>query len=170
MLKKGRIFFSWSPTYVVCVVKRGFVEPCKMILCSKIPCLGWISRLFTRFFLPKNVCWTSASKLILELRFLRGFFPVKPSWLFEIMLTVIFTVKKRDLIRAGGEKKSWQRQNLRNSNKLDQHKPCAYIYSRSQSFDFWIYDYTASAVVDWSVFQSRKKYAIGCSWRCNSKS
>jgi hypothetical protein len=30
LIKRGN-FFSWSPTYIFCVVKRGFVEYCKNV-------------------------------------------------------------------------------------------------------------------------------------------
>jgi hypothetical protein len=50
---KRAIFFQLVST-LFCEVKRGFVEPCKMFQCSKLPCLGWRSadfcfRLVLRF-------------------------------------------------------------------------------------------------------------------------
>jgi hypothetical protein len=49
MLKKGQILCC---TYV----RRGFVEPCRMFLCSKLPCLGWRSAdFFQGFIFTKNV-------------------------------------------------------------------------------------------------------------------
>jgi hypothetical protein len=51
-LEKGDNFFQLIST-LFCVVKRGFVEPCKMFLRSKLPCLGWRSADFVQGFLPK---------------------------------------------------------------------------------------------------------------------
>jgi hypothetical protein len=67
--KKGRIFFSWTPTYFV-LWGEVLLSPVKIFYCSKLPCLGWRSALFTRVFFAKNVCWTSANILVLVLRFL----------------------------------------------------------------------------------------------------
>jgi hypothetical protein len=68
MLQKGRFFQLVSNQF--CVVRRRFVESCKMFLCCKLPCLGWRSSDFLQgFFFTKNVCWTSANVLVIVLRF-----------------------------------------------------------------------------------------------------
>jgi hypothetical protein len=58
ILEKRGEFFQLICT-LFCVVKRGFVDPCKSFLRSKLP---WsrveISRLFTRVFFAQNVCRT----------------------------------------------------------------------------------------------------------------
>jgi hypothetical protein len=68
MLKKGEFFQLVSNLF--CVVKRGFVEPCKMFLCSKLPCLGGDLQTFYKVFFSKNVCWTSGNLIVLVIRFL----------------------------------------------------------------------------------------------------
>jgi hypothetical protein len=55
LLKKGRIFFSWSPTYFVLYVWTGFVESCKMFLCTKLPFLGWRSEDFLQDFFRQKM-------------------------------------------------------------------------------------------------------------------
>jgi hypothetical protein len=46
MLKKGEFFFSWSPTYFV-LQGEVLLSPVNMLLCSKLPCLGWRSAVVT---------------------------------------------------------------------------------------------------------------------------
>jgi hypothetical protein len=46
--KEGNFFQLVSNLF--CAEKRGFVEPSKMFLCSKLPCLGWRSADFLQGF------------------------------------------------------------------------------------------------------------------------
>jgi hypothetical protein len=90
MLKKGPNFFQLVSN-LFCVLKRGFVEPCKMFLCSKLPCLGRRSADFLQVFFAKNVCWANANILILVLRFLWSTLSPSPS----LSLTHSFSLSPR---------------------------------------------------------------------------
>jgi hypothetical protein len=70
-LKKGRIFFSWSPPYFV-KWREVLKTPQKSILWRKLPFLGRveISQFFTRRSFPKNICRTCANILVQYQRFL----------------------------------------------------------------------------------------------------
>jgi hypothetical protein len=65
MLKKGRILY--------CKYREVLLSPVKMILCSKLPCVGWRSADFLKGFFAKNVCLTSTNILVLALRLLCSF-------------------------------------------------------------------------------------------------
>jgi hypothetical protein len=57
MFEKRRLFSG------DCEGNRGFVDPWKMFLWSKLPCLGWISVQFYKVLFPpqKNICRTCAN-------------------------------------------------------------------------------------------------------------
>jgi hypothetical protein len=59
MLKKGQIFYSWSPPYFV-KWREVLLSPVKMILCSKLPCLGWRSAYFLQGFIPLWINYLSS--------------------------------------------------------------------------------------------------------------
>jgi hypothetical protein len=54
MLKKTGEFFRLVSN-LFCVLKRVFVEPCKMFLCSKLSCLGWRSAGFLQCVLSPKI-------------------------------------------------------------------------------------------------------------------
>jgi hypothetical protein len=62
ILKKRANFFQLVSD-LFCVVKRGFIEPCKNVLCNKLPYMYRvdISRFLTRCSFPKNICKTCAN-------------------------------------------------------------------------------------------------------------
>jgi hypothetical protein len=77
---------------------------------------------------------------------------------------------RRDLLSRFYFSQSWH-----NWHRLTEDPGSISQFLRSQSCDFCIYNYNASVVVAYSVFQSRWKYfcfqnALCYSWRCNSKS
>jgi hypothetical protein len=69
MLENMGNFFQ-PVSALFCEAKRGFVEPCKMFHCSKLPCLGWRSADFYKVFFAQNVCKSSSNMCFLVLRFL----------------------------------------------------------------------------------------------------
>jgi hypothetical protein len=54
ILKKRANFFQLVSD-LFCVVKRGFIEPCKNVLCNKLPYIGWISADFWRGVLSPKI-------------------------------------------------------------------------------------------------------------------
>jgi hypothetical protein len=64
--KKGDFFHLISTLF--CEVKTGFVDPWKLFLWSRLPCLGWrLANFYTRCFSQKKVCSSGASILVLVL-------------------------------------------------------------------------------------------------------